>query len=150
MAPDPGPGTRDVPRTALLVLGVVGVAALPVLVTVLVAALLPGVGRLTTEGGAGRLLHLLWVYPVFAAVTLLVVGPVARRAGRSATRLGETVTEVIGAWVLLTALFQMFFEQGAGAAVAGVVTLAALAPVAVVLRRTAPRDDDVPQEPSPA
>lgn len=141
MTPVPGPVERHVPIRVLVALGVASVAALPLLVAALLTVLLPDIGRLRTDGGGRRGLHLLWVYPVFAIATWLFIAPVARRTGRATTRVGEIATATALAWTLLTALFQVFLEDAAGAAVAGVVALAALTPFALLLRRAAPDDD---------
>lgn len=141
-APEPGTEKRYIPVKVLFVLGVVWVVALPLLVAVLVTALLPEIGRLRADGGGWRVLHLLWIYPTFVLLTFLVVGPVARRVGLARPRVVETLTETVLAWLLLAALLQVFFEQRAGAAVAGALALAALRPFAALLERTAPRDDD--------
>ncbi|QGQ18090.1 hypothetical protein GC089_00915 [Cellulomonas sp. JZ18] len=149
MSPEPGREKRYIPIKVLYLLGVVWLAALPLLIAVVLTALLPDVGRLRTDGGGWRLLHLLWIYPVFAVVTWLLLEPLGRRAGRATGPLGATVTETVLAWVLLTALLQVFFEHRGGAAIAAAVALAALRPFATLLERTAP-DDDTTDAPRPA
>ncbi len=128
----------------LYVLGVVWVAALPLLVGLVLAGMVPEVGRLRSAGGGWQLLHLLWIYPVL----FVVVGMLEPRAGRARSR-GRRVlalaVELPLAWLVLTVLFGVLFVHPGGAAIAAAVAVASLAPFARLLERTVPPDaPDVP------
>jgi len=133
---------RHIPVKVVFLLGIVAVVALPLVVAIIVTGLLPDIGR-TRPGGEGwRLLHLLWIYPVFAFVTWFVLEPIARRVGRATSHAAEVATETVLAWLLLCALLGVFFEHTAGAAVASAIAIATLRPFTYLLERTAPRDED--------
>jgi hypothetical protein len=131
-------GVRGVLVLVLYVLGVVWVAALPLLVGLVLAGLVPEVGRLRGAGGGWQLLHLLWIYPVF----FVVVGMLEPRAGRVRSRgrrVLARVVELVLAWLVLTVLLGVFFVHPGGAAIASAVAVVSLAPFARLLERTVPR-----------
>ncbi len=140
-------GVPGVLVLVLYVLGVVWLAAQPLLVGLVPAGLVPEVGRLRTGGGGWRLLHLLWIYPVF----FVVVGMLEPRAGRVRSR-GRRVlalaAELLLAWLVLTLLLGLFFVHPGGAAIASAVAVVSLTPFARLLERTLPRGErDGPDEP---
>lgn len=132
---------------ALLFLGAVLLASIPLLAGVVVGALVPGIGGLRPGSGPGQLLHLLWIYPVLFLVATVVdgVGKYFRDGGdRSAA---GTATELVVLWFAVTLMLTVFLEHPGGAALASAVAMLLYRPFVRHLERQAeedePEDDDV-------
>lgn len=132
-----GPTLRSAGVTGLLVVGVVTVVSTPLLLGVILAGRLPEIGELRSAGGAWRLLHLLWIFPVFSVVIGLVVEPVLVPLRRTWSGPAVAVLETLLAWGVLTVLMGVFFVDPWGAALAAGVGLVVLAPFTRLLERTA-------------
>ncbi len=119
----------------LILLGVVCVVSVPFLAGLVLTAVLPEVGALRDEGGAWKLLHMLWIYPVFFVVAG-ILEPLTKTLALSVWRPAVVVLEVGLLWALLTWMFTVYFEHPVGAGIAAAVGIALLVPFTRLLERT--------------
>ncbi len=131
---------------SVLLLGAIIVAAIPLVVGIIVGEKVPGAGDLRPDGGAWRLLHLLWVYPATFMLAAVSEGVAKHVTGKAAGGIGAVV-EAVFLWVALTFMFGVFFEQMGGAAIGAGVALVVYWPFVHLLQRSADRAEaaDAPE-----
>lgn len=111
------------------------VVSLPFVAGLVLTAVLPDIGALRDEGGAWKLLHMLWIYPVFF-VAAGILEPVMKTLAASVWRPAVVVIEVVLLWALLTLMFTVYFEHPVGAGVAAAVGMSLLVPFTRFLERS--------------